>query len=381
MRILFCGQSGYPNNKNATMNRYVSIAKAMAPNNEIIFLNSIPVHQEGFSFEGSEFDYIDVSGKKIRSKNFFKRNLIKVVSPILVLVTLLKLNKEKKIDWVNVYTEYFGICLYYFFLAKYFKFKTILHYVEIRSEFKGRNILMRFNDFLYDAYAMFLFDGYIPISHLLENHLKTKNSNVKSITIPPICDFEYFKKINSLNESKDKYFLYCASVAYKDVIIFVIKSFLMANKSKDFILYLVINGEIPKEISNLLSKFSGQVKIFTQLEYDKLISFYKNSVALLIPIRNIKQDEARFPQKICEYLASEKAIISTNFGEIKWFFKDMENALVCEEYSISSYSKKIEWAMSNDLQMHCIQKNSYEIGRKYFDIKAYEISINDFLCQ
>jgi len=224
MRILFCGQSGYPNNKNATMNRYSSIAKIMAPNNEIIFLNSIPVCDNVLSSE-ADFDCVNTFRKNDRSENFIKRNFIKFLSPIFVYLTLLKINKEKKIDWVNVYTQYFGVCLYYTILSKLLKFKTILHYVEIRSEFKGRGLLLKLNDFLYDRYAVFLFDRYIPISSFLEKHLKNANANAKSIIVPPVCDFEYFKKISCSKKIDEQYFLYCGYADYIYVIVFVIDYF------------------------------------------------------------------------------------------------------------------------------------------------------------
>ena len=52
---------------------------------------------------------------------------------------------------------------------------------------------------------------------------------------------------------------------------------------------------------------------------------YKNATAHLIPLSNSIQDTARFPNKISEYLASAKPIITTDVGEIKHYFKDMDN--------------------------------------------------------
>jgi glycosyltransferase involved in cell wall biosynthesis len=379
MRILFCGKSGYPSSNNASINRYVSIAEAMSYENEIIFINRIPLLENNYFSNKTKFKVIDVSNQKYRPKNFLKRNLIKLLSPLFEFQTIWRLNKVKKIDWVNVYTDYFGICLFYFILSKIFKFKTILHYVEIRSEFNNQNLFLKLNHFLYDNISMFLFDRYLPISRFLNEHLKEKNGNAKTLIIPPICDFDYFKKINISNEFNEIYFLYCGSTAYSEVIFFIIDSFENMKQEKSINLYLVLNGIISDELKALLEQKKENIKVFSNLEYNKLIGLYKNALALLIPLRNTTQDEARFPQKICEYIASEKIIISTNYGEVMHYFEDMNNALIADQYNETIYAKKMEWAVHNISNLRELEKVSYKTGKKYFDIIAYKESINDLL--
>lgn len=379
MRILFCGQSKYPNNTDATSNRYASIAQAMSLDNEIIFINRLPLNDIYLYNDKSQFEFINISNQKFRSNNFFKRNFYKLFAPIFEFYTIWKLNKIRKIDWVNVYSEHFILCVFYYILSKIFGFKTILHYVEIRSSFKIKNVFTKLNHLLLDNYAIFLFDRYLPISHFIDQHLKDKNKNAKTLIIPPICDFEYFKNLDCLNTTKDSYFLYCGSSFYTEVIIFIIESFKKIEHNKGTKLFLVLNGEISTEIKNLLETDIENIKIFTRLDYNKLICLYKNALALLIPLRNTKQDEARFPQKICEYVASNKIIISTSFGEVKFYFQDMKNALIAKNYDTVLYAEKMEWVLSNSLKIKELEENAYLSGRKYFDIKSYYEPIKDFL--
>lgn len=379
MRILFCGKSGYPSCNNASINRYTSIAKALSYDNEIIFINRIPLlDDKNFSNE-AEFNVIDVCNQKFRSRNFLKRNLIKLFSSIFEFQTIWRLNKEKKIDWVNVYTDYFGLCLFYFILSKIFKFKIILHYVEIRSEFNNLNLFLKINHFLFDNYSMFLFDCYLPISLFLDEHLKEKNKDANTLIIPPICDFDYFKNIKITNDFKETYFLYCGSIAYSEVVFFIIDSFEKVKKDIDVKLYLVLNGIISEELKELLGRKKQSIEVFSNLDYITLITLYKNALALLIPLRNTPQDKARFPQKICEYLASEKIIISTNYGEVKHYFEDMNNALIAADYNIKDYAKKMEWAANNISNLQELEDAAYKTGKKYFDIMAYKDSLNELL--
>lgn len=379
MRILFCGQSSYPNNNNATTNRYIAIAKVMAFESEVIFINRIPLIEYSHFSNKTEFRVIDVSNQKCRPNNFFKRNFIKLFSSLFEFRTFWKLNKEKKIDWINIYTQYFGLCLFYFFLSKIFKFKTILHYVEIRSEFNNRNLFLKLNDFLYDNYVMFLFDKYVPISHFLDKHLKQSNSAISSLIIPPICDFDYFKNNNLSNLLDETYFLYCGSTAYNDVILFIIESFEKMEQNESVKLYLVLNGIISDTIRALLEQKKERIKVFSNLEYNDLIGLYKNSLALLIPLRDSPQDEARFPQKISEYIASEKVIISTNYGEVRYYFKDNYNAIIAEDYDTDMYSKKMKWVFVNRLSLGELENKAYATGKKHFDIEGYRETIKDFL--
>lgn len=379
MRILFCGQSSYPNNNNAPTNRYIAIAKVMSFENEIIFINRIPLLKKSFFLGDAEFNVIDVSGQKYRPEGFIKRSLIKLLSPVYEFLTIRKLNREKKVEWVNIYTQFFGLCLFYYFLSKIFNFKTILHYVEIRSQIKGRNFFLRCNDYLYDNYVMFLFDRYIPISHFLDHHLKDKKEKVSTLIIPPICDFHFFKTTDSSNQNHQPYLLYCGSAAYSEVILFIIESFKKIKSDHTINLHLVLNGLKSEQLKDLLEQNKDRIKVFSNLEYTDLIRLYKNSLALLIPLRNIEQDLARFPQKIAEYIAAEKIIISTNFGEVKHYFQDLNNAVLADKYDTESYSDKMDWVITNKLNLSNLEFNAYETGKKYFDIIAYQKSVALFL--
>ncbi|TNF49395.1 MAG: glycosyltransferase [Bacteroidetes bacterium] len=379
MRILFCGQSGIPGNRSATLNRYYAVANAMKDDNEIIFINRIPLNKIG-SDENSDFHFkiVEATNQKYRPESFLTRNFIKTFSIFYEFRTLMRLNKEKKIDWVNVYTQFFGISMFYYIASKIFRFRTILHYVEKRSEFDDRGLIMKLNDFLLEKFALFLYDRIIPISHKLNDEIVAINPNKRAIIIPPICDFEYFNQVTNVRADKKQYFLYCGSTAYSDVINFILDSYRKLPTS-DVKLYMVLNGNISEETKMIVQQSDGRIQLFSNLEYVDLITLYKNSLALLIPLRNTPQDIARFPQKICEYLASGKVIISTNFGEVKYFFHDELNALLADEYDVELYSSKLNWVLMNRDKISKIEDRAYQLGKEYFDIGAYKEPLKSFI--
>ena len=360
----------------------MAIAQAMSLNNEIIFINRFALlndseHQS--TKHNDSFRIIDATQAKYRPKSFFKRNFLKSASFYYEYIAIKRLNKEKKIDWINVYTQYFGIFIFYYLLSKLFHFRIIFHYVEFRSKIKGRNFLYKINDLLTDKCAIHLSDKLIPISKLINDHILSIKPTASVLVIPPVCDFQFFHSVQP--EVSDKsYFVFCISTAYEEVILFIIESFLKIRQSGETTLHLVINGKLTdRTIRKLLDENKEKIFTFSGLGYEKLIAKYKGSLAQLIPLRNTYQDCARFPQKICEYLASKRPIITTGFGEITNYFTDNQNAIIATEYDTNSFSQKLEWAIQNQDKIEIIAANSYEIGINLFNIHTYSPKLEKFL--
>lgn len=381
MRILFCGLSGIPNKASASINRYLAIGQTLSENNEIIFINRFPLFKENDiqSYGDYPFKIIDATNTKFRPSSFMRRNFLKLTSFIYEFNAIRKLNNERKIDWLNVYTQYFVIYMLYYLFSKIFRYKIILHYVEFRSKFNNRSFLLRINDLLFDKVAVLLSDVIIPISTTLDDYVRSINPKAKTLIIPPICDFKYFASID-YEKSNKKYFVFCSSITYEEVILFVIHSFLKIKSHEAIDLHLVINGKIEnQEINSLIQKYKTRIFLFTNLSYEKLIAKYKDSLAALVPIRNTVQDCARFPQKICEFLASNRPIITTPYGEIRNYFTSEKDAVIAKEFDTQSYSEQMEWALTHDEELEKISRNSYLIGMQHFNIESYSLKINNIL--
>lgn len=381
MRILFCGLSGIPNVPSASINRYMAIAQAMSVDNEIIFINRCPLFKSDkqIKVQPNSFKVIDATGVQWRPESFFKRNFLKLTSFIYEYQVLKKINREKKIDILNVYSQWFGICLYYLILSKFFRFKIVLHYVELRSSFKNRSFFFRLNSKLLDKKIVLLYDNFISISTRISDHIIRLKPKANVFLIPPICDFSVIDAIEP-EKSANEYFVFCGAIAYEEVILFIINSFLKLENRNKVKLQLVLNGIIKDEsINNLIENNKETILLFSNLDYEKLIAKYKGSLAQLIPLRNTIQDSARFPQKICEYLASKRPIVTTNFGEIPHYFTDNLNAIVANDYDIDTYSHKLEWIINNQDKLTSISENSYLTGLDFFDINCYTTKLKDFI--
>jgi len=332
------------------------------------------------NFEGIDFIY--TSGTPFWSESFLERNLLKLKGLRDEYLLLRKLKKENKLDCAIISTHTFHLVLYYSILSRIFHFKTLLNYVEFISGIKKEwyKIRLWLNDKLYDLYSPKLVDGILVISEFLINHLKKVAPEKPYLKIPNLVDYERFKNIEIIK--MEKYFLFCGATVYKEVIKFIIDSFNLLNDIS-VELFLVINGPPGDfvEINNYIDStpHKDQIRVFSNLTHAQLNSFYKNAIGLLIPLRPVIQDIARFPHKIGEYIASGNPVISTNIGEIPCYFHDMLDMLIAGKYEISSFADKMQFVIDHPEEAQKIGLRGKQIGFDKFDYRNNTSRIDNFI--
>lgn len=377
--IVYLGSSGFPYGL-AEIQKIILISRGVVlkGNNVTVIckrwmyeMTARPDVSATGNYEG--IDYVYTIGTPFRNPNFIIRNLSKVKGVINEILLLRKMSKKNKIDAAILSTSSYSAVLYYVFLSKIFGFKTILNYVEFYSGIKKKRnaIGKKLNDMLLDSHALKLVDGVFIISEFLIDHLKKVSPQKRYLKIPNLTDVQRYNGIEK-NET-DKYFLFCSDAGYFEVIKFVINSFERLNTTSAF-LYLVISGhEFHKDVVKEYiagSNIKDRIRFLTKLTDKELSGFYINSIALLIPLRPTMQDRARFPHKIGEYLAADSPVISTNYGEVKYYFKDMENMLIAESYDINLFADKMQFVLDNPNEASRIGNAGKNIAYNQFDFRV-----------
>jgi glycosyltransferase involved in cell wall biosynthesis len=267
-------------------------------------------------------------------------------------------------------------------LAKIFRFKTVLNYVEFYSRVKKKwyQVNSWFNDKMFDKYSPVLVDSVLPISEFLIDHLKKSVPQKKYLKIPVLTDFDKYANCDDLQEKR--YFLFCGHTNYAEIIKFNIDSFVQLNDDS-FYLYLVINGseKLIDDVRDYINAtpLKSQIQLFSKLSEKQLYTYYKNATALLIPLRPTYQDVARFPHKIGEYLASGNPVISTNYGEVKFYFKDMVNMLIADSYDINQFAEKMRFVINNMCEVKKIGIKGKELALNKFNYEIQGQVIDNFL--
>lgn len=195
MKIAFVGTSGFPWMKNATISRLRCVAGELVQGGgEVIALNrrALPPNNDVIPHLPPAIRVREVESYCPVGR--IGRLLAKVLLPWREWRQLSSLMREEGLDALHIYTQSFGATLLYLAFARLYRIAAILHYVELRSKIEEpKNLWKRINDTLIDGRILRWFDGVIPISGYLEEHVRRIAPGVAMLSVPPICDFEAFE--------------------------------------------------------------------------------------------------------------------------------------------------------------------------------------------
>lgn len=375
MHIVYVGYPGFPDG-HAQVERQKLIAKGLEANGcKVTVICRYGIQEEGSSFvipEVGEYENIEyryASGLTFRPNSFPKRNFFKLKGLIRELRLILKYKSEYNLDVVFITTNSFYNVVYYSLIALICRVPSVLDNVEYWSSRQGIGFWEKFDNFLYDRYAYKLASKVICISDFLLQIVQRGSPGKPVLKVPAIVDYDKFQYPPT---QQIPYFLFCGSAVYIEIIDFILKAYEKLG-TINYKLYLVTNGSneqmdrVKKRIEQSPSREA--IHLFSSLSYDALTRLYLESSALLIPLLNRQQDIARFPHKIGEYCASRRVIVTTNIGEIKYYFKDQENALVAEQPNIENFAIKMQQVMADPDAAERLAINSFLMGKEHFDYR------------
>jgi glycosyltransferase involved in cell wall biosynthesis len=127
-------------------------------------------------------------------------------------------------------------------------------------------------------------------------------------------------------------------------------------------------------------KLIDTVSVRIKVPFEELALIYQNALALLIPLSSKStQDQARFSQKIAEYLSSKRPIITVNTGEIPYYFKNRETAFIANNFEIDDLLKEFQTVASNIKLAKKIGISGYELGKREFDYRLHGEKLHNFV--
>ena len=380
MNILFTGLSGVPYLKRAMDIRLLSFAKLFADlDHNVMILNR-------YSGEGG-IEQCDMDiGKNVSVVEMFTKKttshlgskLLYIASVITEPIKILRIHKKNKIHIIHAASGHFVDLVMYRLVCRVINAKLIYQLAEFRSSYRNESFYHRMNGIMLAKHGPKCGNGVICISKFLMDHAQQIGQSLKLIKVPPIANFNAIEKTlvnrSSLN---DPFLLFCGNHVDSELVNIVIESYnnsLIRERAK---LVLVLRGS-KVEVDQFAKEHPG-VQILQNLEYDTLIQMYHDAMGLFIPMRDNIRDLARFPNKICEYSAAKGIIVTTRYGEIPNYFEDKVNAIIADDFSIDSISKKLDWLNENCHHLDYMRRNVFETGKQHFDLCSYKNEMSVFL--
>jgi len=377
------GAAGFPYKVSAPSKKFGFIAKALiAVDFNVVLINLLNTERDLESDTGQldGANFVFLSGSQRRTSFYDK--CIGYIKAIIKLPQVLKTQRNiKKTCYLMISYSSFFLTIYYWILAKLFGYKLLISLMEYHPSI-AKGFIEKLKANFFDHYAIYLANAALPISQYLENLIYSKRKNLCVFKIPVLADYNYFNMITSQHTKNiEKYFLYCGSLGYYEVIDLIIKSFLSL-KDTSIKLYLVISGK-NAAIQKLTLKLKNyeNIKVFTNVPENNLIRMFSSSIGLLIPMRPVLQDKARFPQKVAEYLASGSPIITNAVGEISHYLKDQETAIFADDYSTDSYKNAMRLVIDNPAIAQQIGEKGRLLGWEKFHYESISSALSNFLAQ
>jgi len=374
-KILSIGHVEFPDLGQAQVQRQLLMARAITLEGfDVTVLCRYGIRSESDKIDKEGIcegvHYVYCSGTSIRHEGYIKRNLFKLKGLYNEVKYYRGYSKNSQLAGVLVSTNRFYNILFYYLLGRIFKTTTVVDNVEYWTSNRNYKGLDRMDKYFYDKFYFLFADKIICISDFLISKVG-KSARDKVVKIPAITDFDKYKaKIDQKRIVKGNYFLYCGSENYFEVIDFVISAYEKQALNNDVFLVLVTK---PYEKLNLRIERSAVkecILVYSNVPYTDLINLYRNSEALIIPMRNTDQDKARFPHKISEYCASDRPIITNSIGEISNYFNE-SNAYLCSEYDEQKYADVMDLIISEPEKAKKIAEKSYKTGMINFNYRSY----------
>lgn len=230
--------------------------------------------------------------------------------------------------------------------------------------------------FIIDGLLCYLIGWRFPshlavISHELEKMVKRLRISLHPSYLPIL------KKISNANHAANpvsgRDICYCGSLSFaKDGIKTMLEAVSILKKNgADVRLYLYGKG---RKFDLLRMKWlikrlniADNVVIAGFVTKEELVNRLESSFALVLPKPDNLQNRYNFATKLIDYLESRRPCILSDVGEVKYFFRDRENALLFQSQDSNQLASALKWLMKNPEKADLIGLNGYATFVAEFD--------------
>lgn len=216
--------------------------------------------------------------------------------------------------------------------------------------------------------------GLFVISSQLKKYYINKGVDDSKIHIINMTvDTSRFDRILK-QDNHDKYIAYCGTASNnKDGVDNLIKAFAhVVEKHPQYKLYVIGKGLKKDDDSGnreLVEMLHLQDKVvFTGVvSSEEMPQILKNADILALARPNNVQAKYGFPTKLGEYLLTGNPVVVTSVGDIPFFLKDGENALIAPPDNHVLFSEKLIWAINHPLECKKIGESGRKVAMTQFN--------------
>jgi glycosyltransferase involved in cell wall biosynthesis len=374
----------------ASTQRILQIADILSSNHHVkIFITQVQPLGIGTSsghkgyWKNIYFEYL--TGTNRRSLNFFLRRIVQIWGSINSILRIISLKINNKIDAIYLYGEQRNFVFTDFFIVLT---GNVLRVPVIRelcertwSEKENKNLFERLISPLWGISGAICISDYL-INWAKQNGLKLKKQ-IDLLQIPILIHKSEVKD-SKISEQDSGYVLFAGAPEYQKTILFLLNAMEYVWEQYPDERLVITGFDLNTKRAAWLSEFlsiSGikykKVEVCGFLERDVFTQYIDNANALLLPLFNDVDSEARFPNKLGEYLISGKPVVTCDVGEVGKILRNGDNALVISKAIPYEFAKKIiESKSKNNAKL--IGENGRKTALRLFSSDVHAEKINIF---
>ena len=206
---------------------------------------------------------------------------------------------------------------------------------------------------------------------MMAQSLGIKNKTIIKVNV--CADINKFKPSNKKELIKKKYSLNTKTVLYLGQLHGaqyaeqLINAIPLIIKSISDVKFLLVGGGTELSRLKVLSKNLGVYNsvIFTGfVNSDKVTEYLAVSDVAVACFADTKQVKCKSPLKIAEYMASGKAIVASNTGEVPWMLGNA--GILAEPGNIDDLAKQIISLLTNDKKVKVLEKAARKRAEEHF---------------
>lgn len=212
----------------------------------------------------------------------------------------------------------------------------------------------------------------LPISHFLAQ--KAERFRRPTMLLPVLADYQ---PLPTDAAPVGRHFAYCCGAGYLlrcTIVIDAFRQFVAQTGATESELVLIVVGN-DSEIAQCKAyvERAGRglnITLRHQIPYAQLQHIYQRAVALIVPLDpDNLQDKARFSQKIAEYIATGRPMITNATGEIPHYFTHRVSAWLCP-YTPEGFAEAMGTLYHDRATADAIGRGGWEVGHTHFHYAA-----------
>nr|WP_299419894.1 glycosyltransferase [uncultured Emticicia sp.] len=369
---LITSSSGFPNGT-AAANRIKMIGLSLT---EVgcqfkVYSNSVEYNKLNCTPNGlwNEIKYTYLHGQIKLNTSKIKKLLIYFKGVIRLNKVLQSLNSKDDIIYLYAQSEMFN--LYTVLFCKLYKLKVVQEINEWHSELQ-----FSYERFIRNYIMVRYSDGAIVISKEIDNKVKERNKNIKTITVPVLQSPNFNFKKSDKNIKPYCFWMGLINAYIKDVIFIIEGCGVAFSNNIDF--DVVLSGPYSMESKNKILETAQRVKFPIEnikflgyIDEKSLNEHCSNAYFYIIPMWNDQRSQSRFPTKLASFMFVGKPVITAKVGELGQLLTDDDNILFYECADKNSLAKKIVILFKDDILYDSLSQNSKKFALNTFNYKIY----------